>query len=30
MTKGQIVTNHPGSVDTKFYSRGWLIQSIIY
>ena len=22
--------NRPGSVHTKFYSRGWLIQSIIY
>ena len=22
--------NHPGSVDTKFYSRDWLIQSVIY
>ena len=23
-------TNHPGSVYRKFYSRDWLIQSIIY
>ena len=22
--------NHPGSVHTKFYSRDWFIQSIIY
>ena len=22
--------NHPGSVHTKFYGRGWLIQAIIY
>ena len=21
---------HPGSVHTKFYSRDWLLQSIIY